>query len=71
MLLNPAAGLLEIPAGDAGEQVHSRTATTGVVFAAALVAVPAAVAIVLIPSVAILAATCRAGLVFIGELLRR
>jgi hypothetical protein len=41
-----------------------------VVFAAALVAVPAAVAIVLIPAVAVLAATSGAWLVFIGELIR-
>ena len=71
MLLNPPAGLLEIPAGHPGEQVHSRATATGMVFAAALVAVPAAVAIVLIPAVTILAATCGAGLMFVGELLRR
>jgi hypothetical protein len=71
MLLDAPASLLEIPAGDAGEQVHSRTTATGVVFAAALIAVPAAVAIVLIPAVAILTTAGGAWLVFIGELLGR
>jgi hypothetical protein len=40
------------------------------VFAAALIAEPAAMTIVLIPAVTILSATSGAGLVFIGELLR-
>jgi hypothetical protein len=71
VLLNAPAGLLEIPAGDAGEQVHPGTTATSVILAAALIAVPAAVAIVLIPSVAILATAGGAWLVFIGELLRR
>jgi hypothetical protein len=71
VLLDTPAGLLEIPAGHPGEQVHPGTTTASVVFAAALVAIPAAVAIVLIPAVAILTTTCGAWLVFIGELLRR
>jgi hypothetical protein len=71
VLLNSPAGLLEVPASNAGEQVHSRTTATGMVFASALVAVPAAVAIVTIPAVAVVTAACWAWLVFVGELLRR
>lgn len=71
MLLNTPAGLLEVPASDAGEQVHSRTTATSVILAATLIAIPAAVAIVLIPAVAIFTSARRAGLVFVGELLGR
>jgi hypothetical protein len=67
--LDVAAGLLEIPAGYAGEQIHARAAAALVVFAAALVAVPAAISVVLVPPVAILPATGWAGLVGISELI--
>ena len=49
MLLNAPAGLLEVPAGNAGEQVHSRTTATKTVFAATVRAEPAAIAGVVIP----------------------
>jgi hypothetical protein len=70
VLLDAPASLLKVPAGDAGEKVHAGTTTASMVFAAALITEPAAVAIVLIPAVTILSATSGTGLMFIGELLR-
>ena len=71
MLLNAAAGLLEVPAGYASEQVHAGAGTTSVILAAALVAVPAARSVVTIPAVAVFPAAGWTGLVFVGELLSR
>jgi hypothetical protein len=69
VLLNALAGLGVLPAGHAHQQVHAGAGTTSVILAAALIAVPAARAIVAVPAVAIIPATGRTGLVFIGELL--
>jgi hypothetical protein len=71
VLLNPPARVLELPASDAHQQVHAVAAATHVVLAAALIAEPAARAVVLVPPVAIPTAARRAGLVAIGELIRR
>jgi hypothetical protein len=69
--LNAAGGFRKIPAGEANQQIHAVTAAAGSLLAAALIAEPAAGAVITIPAVAIGAAAGRAGLVAVLQLLRR
>jgi hypothetical protein len=65
-----ASGGGEIPARHPHQQIHAVAAAAGVVFAAALVAKPAARPVVAVPAVAIGAAAGRAGLMTVLQLLR-
>ncbi len=58
----------QIPVAYAHEEVDAGATTTGAMFAAALIAEPPAVPVVVVPAEAIVAATGGAGLVFVGEL---
>jgi nicotinamide mononucleotide (NMN) deamidase PncC len=53
------------------EHIHAAAATTGLVLAAAFIAVPGASTVLIIKAVTILAATQRARLMLVGELVRR
>ena len=63
------AGLPEAPAAHPHQQIHPGPPTAQMVFAAALVAEPGAVAVPVVKAVAIPAPACGAGLVAIAELL--
>ena len=68
--LDASCRLSELPAGEPKQKVQTVAATTGMVLAAALVAVPATRAVIPIPAVAIVSAAGGAGLMAILELLR-
>jgi hypothetical protein len=71
MGLDAAGGFRKIPAGEANQEVHAVTAAASAVLATALVAEPAAGAVITVPAIAIGAAAGRAGLVAVLQLLRR
>ena len=69
MGLNATAGRDEIPAGEAKQQLHAITAAARAVLTAALVAEPAAGAVIAVPAVAIGATAGGTGLMAVFELL--
>ena len=59
----------EIPVVFAHEHVHAATGTTGLGFAAALIAEPGAAAVLIVEAIAVSATAEWAGLMLVGELL--